>query len=102
MIDGASLWFRVDQCKSEESLSFDNMGDRPVVGTTDWHKYEIVLDVPNNASLLAYGVLLIGTGQVWFDNISFDIVDETTPTTGSINGKKSAMKTEPVNLDFEK
>lgn len=101
-VDGAYLWFRVDQCKAEEPLSFDNMYDRPISGTTDWHRYEIVLDVPNNASLLAYGVMLQSTGQVWFDNITFEIVDDTIPTTGSINGKKSPMKTEPVNLDFEK
>ncbi len=102
VVDGASFWFRVDQLGSKEELSFDNMEDRPIVGTTDWHRYELVLDVPNNASYIAYGAMIGGTGQIWFDNITFEIVDETVPTTGSVNGKKSSVKLAPVNLDFEK
>ena len=98
----AGLWFRVDQAGSQQSLSFDNMGDRPIKGTTGWTKYEIVLDVPSNASLIAYGALMDGTGQIWFDNITIEIVDDNVPTTGSQNGKKSATQNEPTNLDFEK
>lgn len=98
----AGLWFRVDQEGSKEPLSFDNMHERPIKGTSDWKKYEIVLDVPNNASLIAYGALLEGTGQIWFDNITIEIVDNSTPTTGSIKAKLSSTQNEPTNLDFEK
>jgi len=98
----AGLWLRVDQSGSNKPLSFDNMGDRPIKGTTDWTKYEIVLDVPSNSSLIAYGALLAGTGQIWFDNITFEIVSESVPTLGSVNAKKSAIQDEPTNLDFEK
>lgn len=56
----AGLWLRVDQAASQQSLSFDNMGDRPIKGTTGWTKYVIVLDVPANASLIAYGALCMG------------------------------------------
>lgn len=94
--DKAGLWFRVDQANSKKSLAFDNMYNRPVTGTTDWKKYEIVLDVPLNASKLAYGALLAGTGQIWFDNINFEIVDSTIATTGIKQNK------EPVNLNFDK
>lgn len=92
----AGLWFRVDQANSKNSLAFDNMHDRPITGTTDWKKYEIVLDVPLNASKLAYGALLTGTGQIWFDNINFEIVDSTISVTGQKENK------EPANLNFEK
>jgi len=92
----AGLWFRVDLENSKKSLAFDNMYDRPVTGTTDWKKYEIVLDVPLNASKLAYGALLSGTGQIWFDSLNFEIVDSTISTTGRKENK------EPVNLNFEK
>jgi len=98
----AGLWLRVDHSGSQQPLSFDNMGDRPIKGTTGWTKYEIVLDVPSNASLIAYGALLDGTGQIWFDNITFEVVHDDVPTTGSVNGKKSATQDEPTNLDFEK
>lgn len=102
VLNWAGIWLRVDETGSKQPLSFDNMSDRPIKGTTDWAKYEIVLDVPSNASLIAYGALLGGTGQIWFDNISFEVVGDNIPTTGSVKGKKSATQDEPTNLDFEK
>jgi len=100
----AGLWFRVDEKGTNNALGFDNMKDgkkdRSIKGTTDWTKYEIVLDVPLNASNLAYGALLVGTGQIWFDNIKFEVVDNTVPTTGKDNDDMMPNK-EPVNLEFE-
>jgi hypothetical protein len=96
----AGLWFRVDQ-HAGSSTAFDNMQDRSVKGTTDWKKYEIVLDVSSDASNLAYGALLAGTGQIWFADLKFEIVDNTvatTGTTGPVNERK--VQDEPTNLDF--
>jgi len=103
--DWSGLWFRIDQKGSDKTLGFDNMHDgkkdRSIKGTTDWTKYEIVLDVPLDASNLAYGALLVGTGQIWFDDIKFEVVDNSVPTTGK--EKEGLMPSkEPVNLDFEK
>ena len=98
----AGLWFRVDQAGSQQALSFDNMQDRAVKGTTGWAKYEIVLDVPSNASMLAYGALLSGTGQIWFDNLTFEVVDNSVKSTSSLKGNESMIQNEPTNLDFEK
>lgn len=99
--DKAGFWLRVDQSHSNDPLSFDNMLNRPIKGTTEWKKYEIVLDVPVNAINIAYGALLVGTGQIWFDEITFEIVDNSVPTTG--RGKENLMPSkEPLNLDFEK
>jgi hypothetical protein len=82
----AGFWLRVDQEGSEQSLSFDNMHvgkeNRSVKGTTDWKKYEIVLNVPKNASNIAFGALLVGSGQIWFDSINFEVVDKSVQTTG--------------------
>ncbi len=98
----AGLWLRIDQSGSQQPLSFDNMQSRPIKGTTGWEKYEIVLDIPGNASLMAFGMLLDGTGQVWFDNITFEIVDHSVQTTDAKNVKNPATQSAPVNLDFEK
>lgn len=76
----AGFWFRVDV--DTVVVSFDNMQSRPITGKTDWKKYEIVLDVPTNATKISYGALLSGTGQIWFDNLSFEIVDKTVEITG--------------------
>ena len=97
--DWAGLWFRIDHENPRKSLSFDNMKDgktdRSIKGTTEWKKYEIVLDIPENANNMSYGALLNGTGQIWFTNIEFEIVDNSVPTTGR------EKKTEPTNLDFK-
>lgn len=103
--DWSGFWFRIDDEKTKLTLGFDNMHegkkDRSVKGTTDWTKYEIVLDVPYNATNLAYGALLVGKGQIWFDNLTIEIVDSSVPTTGEGKESFTPIK-EPVNLDFEK
>ena len=107
----ASLWLRVD-CDTT-IVSFDNMhdagSDRTIKGTTDWKRYAIVLDVPANATSLSYGALLSGTGQIWFDNVAFEIVDTTVATTGVFTptdaerpNKYWIALSKPLNLDFEK
>ena len=78
----AGFWLRVDQAGSQQFLSFDNMQDRPIKGTTDWRKYEIVLDVPSEASNIAFGALMSKTGQIWIDDVNFEVVDDSVPTTG--------------------
>lgn len=96
--DWAGLWLRVDNKeKFNTSLAFDNMSDRPINGTSDWTKCVIVLDVPKFAGKLAYGALLDGTGQIWFDDLKFEIVPDTTRLTG-----KREIISLPRNLDFEK
>ncbi len=95
----AGFWLRVDKKDNDKSSAFDNMSDRPVKGTTDWKKYEIVLDVSLNAKDIAYGCLLAGTGQVWFDDIQFEVVGKDVPVTGT--GIIKSVE-EPSNLNFEK
>lgn len=97
------FWLRVDQEGSDKSLSFDNMRERPIKGTTVWTKYDIVLDVPANASAISYGAMLVGKGQIWFDNLTLEIVDESIKKTGNFESKAQPTKLdEPTNLDFEK
>ena len=107
--DWSGLWLRIDR-KDGGRLGFDNMHDgkkeRSIKGTSDWTKCEIVIDVPNTASNISFGALLVGTGQLWFDNITFEVVDNTVETTGLGPEKteeiKSVENKEPENLDFEK
>ncbi|MCE1198452.1 MAG: hypothetical protein LWW85_05740 [Marinilabiliales bacterium] len=83
--DWAGFWFRVDGQKGEV-LAFDNMKDgktdRSIAGTNDWKPYDLVLDVPYHAKNLMYGALLNGEGQIWFENVTFEIVNSAIPTTG--------------------
>jgi hypothetical protein len=50
--DGVGMWMRVDgKSGSSRVLSFYNMCDRPITGTTGWQKYEIILDVPRRVKI---------------------------------------------------
>ena len=97
--DWAGMWFRIDSNETGRSLSFDNMQDRPIKGNNDWTKCEIILNVPQESYTLNFGILLSGTGKVWFDNISFEVVGASEATTGS---NTSHVKKTPTNLDFGK
>lgn len=95
----AGLWMRIDGPSPDvDQLGFDNMQDRPIKGTSDWARYSVVLDVPENADVIAFGVLLAGKGAVWIDDVEFEVVDKTvTPT----DKKHSWANDEATNLDFE-
>ena len=104
IINWAGMWMRVDG-SGRESLGFDNMQQRSIIGSTGWEKYEIVLDVPENSTNLAFGILLDRSGQDWIDDICFEVVGLEVPTTGySRNGSKNDFKypDKPIYLDFEK
>ncbi len=79
--DSSSFWLRIDGADQSESLGFDNMDNRPVKGTTDWKKYEVVLDVPDKAEVIAFGVILQGSGQVWADDIQLEGVGQDVAST---------------------
>jgi hypothetical protein len=64
------LWLRIDG--GEMSLGFDNMRDRGPRGTTEWTRYQVDLDVPQEAHAIAFGALLAGDGTVWVDDLALE------------------------------
>src|SRR5687768_4575928 len=78
----SGLWLRVDS-STKEMLAFDNMGKRALRGTLAPAEHAVVLDVPNEAAELAFGVLLSGSGEVWTKQVVIEIVGTDVPTTGS-------------------
>ena len=88
---------RVD--KEKDVLAFDNMQDRSITGTGDWQRYNVVLDVPRDATGIAFGMLLTGAGEVWLSGLKFEVVGLDVPTT-NMTGKVGHAPSEPVNLDF--
>jgi hypothetical protein len=98
--DWAGLWMRVDRGNrmTGKTVSFDNMQDRPIKGTTVWHWYEVVLDVPDGSTLIALGILMGGKGTVWLNSASFEIVPKSVPVTGKTLGPALDG---PVNLSFD-
>jgi hypothetical protein len=80
----AELWMRVDGEGVVQTS--DYMQDRPIMGTRDWAREEIVLDVPQNAVGITFGFLLSGSGQVWLDDVQMEVVGDDVPLTGKKGG----------------
>ena len=84
----AQLWFRLDAPK--RMPGFDNMANRPIKGITDWQKYDLVLDVPEDVGAIVFGMMSFNQGTIWVDDFSFEIVGNdvavtNTLTPGAIN-----------------
>jgi hypothetical protein len=100
----AGLLMRID---TPTVTVFDNMRNRPLQGTANWKRAEIVLDVPQDADEINIGAILLGSGTVWIDDFELDTVPRSVATTGrpsSREGPLSAPRSlppAPVNLGFE-
>jgi AraC-like DNA-binding protein len=90
-------WLRMDDA-SGDTVQFDNMDNRSIKGSTEWNHYAIVLDVPDNANSIYFGVLLIGQEKVRTDGFCFEEVSEKVPTTNLI--EQEHLPLQPRNLDF--
>jgi hypothetical protein len=104
----AGLWMRIDG-KAKSPLGFDNMMNRPIKGTTDWKKYEVVLDIPEDSKDIFFGFLMAGRGRAWVDDITLEPVGKDVKVTGLKiqatnpgNSSDFGLPDEPVNTDFEK
>jgi hypothetical protein len=103
---GAGLWMRVDG--ADKTLTFDNMKERSPKGDSRWARYEIVLDVPEAAKHITFGMLVWGKGQAWVDDFRIESVD--AKKVKSTNLLKEPIPQEvpdmdvpdkPTNLGFE-
>jgi erythromycin esterase len=79
---GAGLWMRIDA--PTRTVGFDNMigYGRAILGSSNWTNHSIVLDVPSDAVGITMGMLLSGSGVARLDDVQFEIVDTSVPTTG--------------------
>ena len=97
--DAASIWMRVDQTLGQV-LRFDNMLDRvnegSLRGTNDWATRRVVLDVPEDAASIHYGLLLNGYGDMRVKSLALGEAQDDWPITAG--GGKLFM--EPTNLEF--
>lgn len=94
---GADLWIREDTRSGQRAW---NGMDNPLQGTTDWKRYEYVLDVLPNSQGLDFGVMLQGTGKVEAADFKFEVVDTKTPVSDP--DYDSLLRAEPINLNFAK
>jgi hypothetical protein len=93
----AGLFMRIDSPDRDpkHALAIDAMERRPIRGTTNWTRVQVVLDVAPDASQIVLGATLTGAGSMWLDEVRLDIVDRSVPTTNYRPPDK------PQNIDFE-
>lgn len=88
----AGLWMRIEE--ASRVLAFDNMWTRPIKGTTDWTRHDVVLDVAPTATGVSFGVLMGAGGTVWLSGIQVEVVDGPAP------GPPPSVRAPARNLDF--
>jgi hypothetical protein len=93
--DWAGLWLRVDTASGTHQI--DNMYDRPLSQSTEWLEADVVLDVPEQATSLHFGVLLSGSGAVDLAQPRFEAVSADVPVTAK---PSPALPEEPQALNF--
>jgi hypothetical protein len=67
--DRLQMWVRVDRPNRQLGF-FDNMNRRPV-RSAEWKNVEIKGRVDDDALTINIGVLIIGAGRGWIDEVSF-------------------------------
>jgi RNA polymerase sigma factor (sigma-70 family) len=99
------LWIRVDGV--DLSLALDNMDAQPVVGASDWRRYEVAVDVSAEANQISFGIWRRDGGRTWIDDLAIDSSKQTismTPPPVSPQPIAPPMRVAPElpsNLDFE-
>jgi len=70
--DRAQMWLNVERANRRTGFS-DDMKDRPV-RSTDWTLCEITGEIDEDARFISFGVMSIGGGRVWVDDVSFEVI----------------------------
>jgi hypothetical protein len=89
-------------------LAYDDMQNRPIVGTTDWTQYSEVFDVGASSATILFEVLLSGPGQLWISDVRFEPVGIDVASTSLFSPTErldpaltpSPSAPGPLNLDF--
>lgn len=108
----SGLWMRVDG--PGMTIAFDNMSNRPTIGSGDWRQVSVVLDVAPNAIGIALGVLFSAHNTLLLDDMTLEVVGTNVPSTNTISGplaptsdsatvaaNYARVSDAPSNLDFE-
>jgi|SRR5262245_47548213 len=90
------------------NLVADHMLTRRIMGTTNWSRWALVLDIPEDTAMIAFGMSFPGTGKVWVSDFRFEVVGKDVNTTADTipqfdvtRGQLKDLPRKPINLDFE-
>ncbi len=102
-VNGSAALWMTDE-KGDKVVAFDDMSNRAVTGTTDWKKYSIVLDIPNESDRLRVGFILKGGGSAWMREPEVVVANPDEKSTAipfdSSKFTLNELKNSPSNLQF--
>jgi hypothetical protein len=83
-------------------LKVDDMGDRPIHGTTDWQQIEFVTDVPSQTCFIYFGPDLYGPGELWGDDFQINLASPDARVTDDSTWRQSMSSpdTYSENADY--
>jgi hypothetical protein len=70
--DRAQLWLKVERPNRRTGFA-DTMEDRPI-RNNNWTPCEITGMVDEDAQFINFGILSIGGGRAWVDDIAFEVI----------------------------
>lgn len=53
---------------------FDDLNQVPITNS-EWKTYEIVCQIPQDASSMDYGFVLVGKGKAWLDDVKVEVLE---------------------------
>jgi hypothetical protein len=125
VIGGANLLLRAEDANGN-TVAFDNMQtsygadrrpdrlvDLGVKGDTEWSTQRVVVDIPDEARVITYGVSVFRGGNAWIDNARIEVVSDDIETTAidirsspqpvnNIPINPASLTRNPRNLDFDR
>lgn len=89
----AGLWIKVSDEK-KAVISFDNMKNQRIAGTTDWKEASLTMKISPNAEKIEIGGLFEGEGMAWFDDFNLTSDDKIVEDVS----KKEKLSQEEISL----
>jgi rhodanese-related sulfurtransferase len=69
-LDGAAMLWLATEAEGGKLLSFERGDATVVTGTTSWQPVSLKIAVPDGATVLDYGLHVLGGGRAWLDEVS--------------------------------
>lgn len=89
----AGLWIKVNDEKNA-IISFDNMENQRIEGTTDWKEISLTMKISPQAERIMLGGIFQGQGIAWFDD--FKLTSDQQPIGDA--SKKDKLSQEEITL----
>jgi hypothetical protein len=107
---GANLLLRAEDARGR-TVAFDNMvssyigdqrpyqfGNRGITGDSEWSTHHVVVDIPDEARVITYGLSMFGAGKAWIDNARLEVVSNEVATTApDIRQSPAPLSVMPIN-----